>query len=307
MAPVWVNRFAITVVLATVFLLAAGALVTSTGSGLAVPDWPLSFGQFFPEMTGGVFYEHGHRMVAGAVALLTFGLCWAIQTNEPRRGVKRLSIASVAVVITQALLGGLTVLLKLPAAVSISHACLAQIFFSISVLMALTTTRFWAKQPEPWAKTDGVSLTTLCAGLNALFFLQLILGATMRHHRAGLAIPDFPLVFGGLIPPVFTFPVAVHYAHRIGAIVVTLGSIFVVMRIFKHQVQQLTLITVGGALLTLLSIQVMLGSFIIWLKRPIPLTTAHLVVGALCLATSVILTALVWRSEHHEEMKRVMA
>jgi len=307
MAPLWVNRFAITVACATVFLLAAGALVTSTGSGLAVPDWPLSFGQFFPEMTGGVFYEHGHRMVAGTVAILTFILCFAIQKKEPRKFVKRLSLASVGVVITQACLGGMTVLLKLPPAVSVSHACLAQIFFSISVLIALTTTRFWSERPEPWVKTDGVSFTSLCVGLNALFFLQLIMGATMRHNKAGLAIPDFPLAFGGLVPPTFTFPIAIHYAHRVGALVVTLGSVFIVMRIFKQQAQQLTLITVGGALLTLLSVQVMLGSFVIWLKRPIPLTTAHLVVGALCLATSVIMTALVWRSEKNESMKRVMA
>lgn len=300
MVPVWLNRFAIFVSAFTVFLLLAGAFVTSTGSGLAVPDWPLSFGKFFPEMTGGVFYEHGHRMVAGATALMTFLLCYLIQVKEPRSWVRKLSLASVGVVITQALLGGMTVLFKLPPAISISHACLAQIFFSISIVVALSTTRYWQEAPKGWAKSDGIAFTPLCVTLNVLFFLQLIMGATMRHNKAGLAIPDFPLVFGGLVPTEFTFPVAIHYGHRVGAVLVTLASALLVMRLFKKQANQLVIIAVGGILLTLLSVQWLLGAFIIWLRRPIPITSSHLVVGALCLGTSVALTALVRRAERPE-------
>ncbi len=302
MAPTWINRFAILVAIATVFLLAAGALVTSTGSGLAVPDWPLSFGKFFPKMEGGVFYEHGHRMVAGSVAILTFILCYFIQTREPRQWVKRLSIASVFVVIVQACLGGITVLFKLPPAVSVSHACLAQIFFSLSVLVALTTTKYWEEGSEKWQKSADLRFTPLCLTLNALFFLQLVMGATMRHKKAGLAIPDFPLVFGGLVPTDFTFPIAIHYGHRIGAILVTLSAAILVFRLMKKQPFQLTAIAAGGALLTLLAIQWMLGAFIIWMKRPIPVTSLHLVVGALCLVTSVIFTALIWRAEKKAAM-----
>ena len=303
MVPVWLNRFAIFVSAFTVFLLLAGAFVTSTGSGLAVPDWPLSFGKFFPEMTGGVFYEHGHRMVAGATAIFTFILCYLIQTKEPRGWVRKLSLASVVVVITQALLGGMTVLFKLPPAISISHACLAQIFFSISIVVALSTTRYWQEEPKGWTRTDGVAFTPLCLTLNALFFLQLVMGATMRHKKAGLAIPDFPLVFGGLVPPEFSFPVAIHYGHRVGAVLVSLASVLLVMRLFKKQANQLVIIAVGGVLLTLLSIQWLLGAFIIWLKRPIPITSSHLVVGALCLGTSVALTALVRRAEKQEALR----
>ena len=303
MVPVWLNRFAIFVSAFTVFLLLAGAFVTSTGSGLAVPDWPLSFGKFFPEMTGGVFYEHGHRMVAGATAIFTFILCYLIQTKEPRGWVRKLSLASVVVVITQALLGGMTVLFKLPPAISISHACLAQIFFSISIVVALSTTRYWQEEPKGWTRTDGVAFTPLCLTLNALFFLQLVMGATMRHKKAGLAIPDFPLVFGGLVPPEFSFPVAIHYGHRVGAVLVSLASVLLVMRLFKKQANQLVIIAVGGVLLTLLSIQWLLGALIIWLKRPIPITSSHLVVGALCLGTSVALTALVRRAEKQEALR----
>lgn len=303
MIPLWLNRFAIAVATATVFLLFAGALVTSTGSGLAVPDWPLSFGQFFPEMTGGVFYEHGHRMVAGSVAILTFILCYFIQVREPRNWVRKLSLAAVAVVITQAVLGGMTVLFKLPPAISISHACLAQIFFSISVVIALSTTRYWQQTPTGWQRTEGVRYTPLCLTLNVLFFLQLIMGSTMRHKKAGLAIPDFPLVFGGLFPPEFTFPIAVHYGHRVGALLVTIASVLLVMRLFSRQANQLVIIATGGVLLTLLSIQWLLGALIIWLRRPIAFTSTHLVVGALCLATSVALTALVRRAENHEAQR----
>src|SRR5438093_4090965 len=121
----------------TFFLIIAGGLVTSTGSGLAVPDWPLSFGMLFPPMVGGVFYEHGHRMVAGTVATLMLVLAVWLAMREPRPWVRALGFAALGAVILQALLGGMTVLLLLPPAISISHACLAQTFFCLVVTIAL--------------------------------------------------------------------------------------------------------------------------------------------------------------------------
>jgi len=116
---------------ATLILIVAGGLVTSTGSGLAVPDWPLSFGTLFPEMTGGVLYEHGHRLIAGTVALLAIALMIWILKKETRRWVKVIAVTAVAAVLCQALLGGLTVLFRLPTPISVSHACLAQLFFCL--------------------------------------------------------------------------------------------------------------------------------------------------------------------------------
>src|SRR5262245_17982079 len=131
------HRFTVLLAAATVVLLAAGALVTSTGSGLSVPDWPLSFGRVMPPMVGGVLFEHGHRMVAGTVGLLTVVMAFWYARREPRREPRRLAFIALAAVVAQGLLGGLTVLLRLPPAVSVLHACIAQAFFALVVTLAL--------------------------------------------------------------------------------------------------------------------------------------------------------------------------
>src|SRR5947199_8457570 len=116
----WLRGFTKFVAAATLFLIFAGAMVTSTESGLAVPDWPLSYGRFFPPMVGGILYEHGHRMAAGAVAALTTALALWTWWEEPRRSVRGLAAAALLVIVLQAVLGGVTVLLRLPTAVSVS-------------------------------------------------------------------------------------------------------------------------------------------------------------------------------------------
>lgn len=276
-----------------VFLLAAGAMVTGTGSGLAVPDWPLSFGKFFPEMTGGVFYEHGHRMVAGVAAILTFVLAFLLGRMESRPWVRRIGYLAAGAVILQACLGGLTVLMKLPPAVSVMHACLAQLFFSLVVLVTVVTSPGWARPATPLAK-DGL-LVPLCFGLNLLFFLQLVAGATTRHLGAGLAIPDFPTVYGGWLPPAFTLPVTVHFIHRVGAFTIVGLLALLVSRVLKRHYGHFGVTVSVGILAGLVSMQFLLGALVIWTRRPIPLTTTHLVVGALCLAASFVVTAQVFR------------
>ena len=141
------HRYAVVCACATAVLLVAGGLVTSTGSGLAVPDWPLSFGRLFPPMTGGVLFEHGHRLIAALVGLLTIGLAVWFGRSEPRAWVRRLSYLAIGAVVAQGLLGGLTVLLRLPPSVSVLHACLAQGFFCIVVLLAVCTSREYVEPP----------------------------------------------------------------------------------------------------------------------------------------------------------------
>ena len=207
---------------ATAVLVFAGGMVTSTGSGLAVPDWPLSNGTLFPRMVGGVFYEHGHRLIAGAVALMTTLLVVMAWRTEPRATVRHLSAATLGLVLLQATLGGLTVLFLLPTAVSVAHAGMANLFFAGLVLMWRLTSRAHVRalpvRPAPRGLRRGWLL------LAAVLYGQMLLGALMRHSGAGLAIPDFPLAFGGIVPPAFTPEIAVHYAHRVGAFVV---SVFV--------------------------------------------------------------------------------
>ena len=139
----WLHRYAVLVAGATFLLILAGALVTSNDAGLAVPDWPLSYGGLTPPMVGGIFYEHGHRLVAATVGLMTIGLAVWLWRREPRRWVRLLGWAALGTVVVQGILGGITVLYYLPPAVSIAHACLAQFFFCCTVSLAVFTSPSW--------------------------------------------------------------------------------------------------------------------------------------------------------------------
>src|ERR1044071_3162337 len=176
------NRFAILVAGATFCLIIAGALVTSHDAGLATSDWPLSNGQFFPKMVGNLFWEHGHRMVATTVGLLTIGLLIYVRVKEKRQWVRRLGAFALLAVIAQGLLGGLTVKLMLPLPVSTAHATLAQLFFCTTVSLAVFTSRSWMEAPALPVEEEGtVPLRYLCTAALVAIFLQLIIGATLRH------------------------------------------------------------------------------------------------------------------------------
>src|SRR5438874_4502343 len=170
------HRFAVLVACATFFLIIAGANVTSHDAGLAVPDWPLSFGKVFPQMVGNVFWEHGHRMVATAVGLLTIALAAYLQLREPRPWVKRLGWIALAAVIAQGLLGGLTVKLLLPLAVSAAHATLAQLFFLITVSLGVFTSPSWMSPPSPERSVENASLRPLSVLALVVILVQLVLG-----------------------------------------------------------------------------------------------------------------------------------
>ena len=188
-----VHRFALLVAGATFFLIIAGANVTSHDAGLATSDWPLSNGQFFPKMVGNLFWEHGHRLVATTVGILTIVLAFYLQVRERRAWVKRLGWIALGGVVAQGLLGGLTVKLNLPLAVSAAHATLAQLFFLTTVSLAVFTSRSWIEPPvEVREEGTGVSLRTLCVVALVAILAQLVLGATLRHS----ATWDQPLPTG---------------------------------------------------------------------------------------------------------------
>src|SRR5438105_3455323 len=143
MTNAWLHRYAVLWSFCTLFLVVAGGLVTSNDAGLSVPDWPLSYGKLMPPMEGGILYEHGHRMVATTVGLLTMvSAIWLFRADR-RKWLRWLGVAALMAVILQGVLGGLTVLYLLPWWISTAHACLAQLFFSTTVAMALFTSRFW--------------------------------------------------------------------------------------------------------------------------------------------------------------------
>jgi len=289
----WLHRYAKFVSAATVLLIVAGGLVTSTGSGLAVPDWPTSYGWnmfTFPmkHMVGGIFYEHGHRLIASGVGFLTIILAFWIWKVEPRRWMRMLGFTALAAVCVQGLLGGITVLYFLPTAISTAHAGLAQIFFCITIAIALFTSRGWTRPSHDLV--DDRMLRLVATTTTACIYAQIIVGATMRHSDAGLAIPDFPLVFGGLVPPAWTPQIAIHYAHRLGALIVTLAIAATASHIWYHHSRRAELRRPALTLACLLLVQVTLGAFVIWSEKNVAINTAHVVVGALTLATSLVLT-----------------
>src|SRR6059058_6456940 len=160
MESAWLRGFTKFVAASTLFLIFAGAMVTSTGSGLAVPDWPLSYGMVMPPMVGGIFYEHGHRMIAATVGFLTVLQAIWLQLREPKRRVRILGWCSVGAVIAQGVLGGLTVLFLLPHSVSIAHAGLAEIFFCLNASIAFFTSN-WFRTSRAMEKGDApIGLTT---------------------------------------------------------------------------------------------------------------------------------------------------
>ena len=296
------HLFAALVAASTALLIFAGGLVTSTGSGLSVPDWPTTYGWFmltFPldKMVGGIVYEHSHRLIASLVGLLIVVLAIWLSRAEPRRWVRRLGYISLAAVITQGILGGITVLWFLPDAISIAHAGLAQLVFCLTVSIALVTSPGWrrAYPRTPGPLANDRPLQAVAAVTTASIYAQILVGATMRHTGAGLAIPDFPLAFGQLVPPFWTAPIAIHYAHRIGALLVSALVLAAAGHVLYHHAGRPELRRPSLLLLVLLTIQITLGALTVLSGKHYVINSLHVVTGAMVLGTSLVLTLRAYR------------
>lgn len=263
----WLHRYAVGTAGATFLLLIAGGLVTSTDSGLAVPDWPLSYGMWFPPMVGGIFYEHGHRMIAGVVGLMILGLAVWLGISEPRRWVRRLGYVALGAVILQALLGGLTVLMLLPPAVSIAHACLGPAVFCLIVCVAWVTAPGWSGSGAPARMTDSgrPSLRALSLAAAMLAAAQLVLGAVIRHT-------------GSWVPP-----------HVVGAVVLLAVVVWLGIRLKRDQLSRSACRFHLLRLHALLGSQLLLGLLVLAHRGAVWLRTAHMAVGSLVLAQAVVL------------------
>lgn len=298
MTPPSLRRFTRLVAGCTFLLLLVGGMVTSTGSGLAVPDWPLSYGQWMPPMEGGVLYEHGHRLAASFVGLLIVIEAVWLWRRESRSGVRALGWLALGGVVLQGLLGGLTVLLRLPDAVSIGHAALAEIVFGLTVVIATVCSWGWESPPTALDR-DEPSLRTLAMVLAVAVYVQILLGAIVRHTGAGLAIPTFPLAFGRILPPLGNLPVALHFAHRVGALVVAVIGAWTVVRTGRRHRDDAWLLRPALALAGLVVLQIALGGGVVLSAKTAWITTAHLGAGALLWGTSL---ALALRSSRRLEL-----
>ena len=267
------HRYIQFLVFITFLLVIAGGLVTSTGSGLAVPDWPLSYGKMMPPMVGGIRYEHTHRLIASLVGLMTLGLTVWTLFVEQRRWVRRLAIVSFGAVVLQGILGGLTVLYLLPAPISIFHACLAQTFLALIVSLAFVTSREWLATVS--YKGDLSKLKHLLFLVAGFIYLQLILGATLRHtHLDFLAIPHI----------IVAFLVLIHV------------SLVLVHVLKEHEGEKkLTRPAIGLAFLALFQISLGMGAFVYRIMfsqtqttfGKIFFLTGHQALGSVFLATAV--------------------
>ena len=194
--------------------------------------------------------------------------------------------------VVQGLLGGLTVLFFLPAPVSTAHAGLAELFLCLTVAIAVFSSPGWLQGSE---RVDDAVLRRTTLATTALIYLQILIGATMRHTHAGLAIPDFPLMFGGIIPDHWDSGIAIHFAHRVGALVVALAVLATAGRTWSVHRRRRGIARPAAWLAALLFVQIVLGAFTVWSRRAVWINSAHVVCGALVLATSLVLTLRSWR------------
>lgn len=289
------HRFAVLTAGATLVLIFAGGLVTSTGSALAIPDWPLAFGKLIPALEGGVRFEYGHRVVAGIVVILMLVLMTWTWMGDARRWVWNTALAAFGLIIVQAVLGGVTVLLELPLEIAVLHAAVAQAFFCLTVALAAFTNPWFAATERRNERPVRLPTAFVCALATGVIYLQIIIGALMRHLGAGLAIPDFPASFGRAIPPVWDEFIAVNFAHRASAVIVICLILWAALRILRVHGGEPRLRRPAQGLLLLLAAQLVLGAFTIWSGRAVLPTTAHVAVGAAVLAASLTLTIRVWR------------
>jgi heme a synthase len=287
-------------------LVTLGAFTTSIGAGMAFPDWPLSNGSLNPHGwldNVAMFAEHSHRLSAGVMSAVTIGLAVWLGRTEARPWLRRLAWFAVALVLVQALVGGLRVLLdhlhvetvdtSVGRLFAMLHACLAQLFVCTLIAIAVSCTRGWIRG----GPAVGTGVRRWGAACCALLFVQLAIAAVMRHSFAGLAIPTFPYAndHGGWLPDAWNFRVAIHFAHRALAAVLVVALLGFSFQIRRDRHASLALRFGASALVSLLALQIMLGASIIWTQRAASMTTGHVLVGALTLATTFWLTWLAHR------------
>ncbi len=316
----WLNRFAWITCVATLLLICSGGMVTSKGVGLAVPDWPTTFGYnmfLFPasKWVGGILFEHTHRLIASAVGFLTIILAIWLWRSESRNWVRNLGVIALGAVVLQGVLGGLRVTM-LKDEIGIFHACLAQAFLGLVVVIVLVTSKFWralsdtAVDPKKFAPIKTIAIAATVA-----IYVQLALGATMRHQHRDLAILDFPTANGGWIPDtssaalakinawrdarglsdVDAFQVWLQMAHRFLALIIAIIVVAFCLRIWRDAPGVAALKRLSITWLALVICQIALGAWTIWSDKAADVATAHVAAGGIMLSFGVSICAICWR------------
>jgi heme a synthase len=311
------NRFTWFICVAALFLICSGGMVTSKNVGLAVPDWPTTFGYnmfLFPfsKWVGGILFEHTHRLIASAVGFLTIILASWVWRSESRRWVRNLGLIALAGVILQGVLGGLRVTM-LKDEIGIFHACVAQAFLALLVVIALVTTSFWRSLDRiDIRRKKFTTIRRLAIAITLAIYVQLALGATMRHQHRDLSILDFPTANGAWIPDtsatalakinswrdarglsdVDAFQVWLQMTHRFVALLIAIGVIAFCSRVWRDARQVPALKRLSMWWLGFLLVQLTLGAWTIWSNKAADIATAHVAVGAVMLSFGVSISAI---------------
>jgi cytochrome c oxidase assembly protein subunit 15 len=319
-----INVFSAILTFFVFLLIAVGAMVTSTNSGMAVPDWPTTFGYnmfSFPlsRWIGGVFYEHSHRLVASAVGFLTIILFFLLLFKEKRTWVKWAGCFALFLVIFQGILGGLRVV-WMKDQIGIIHAALAQAFLVLVGIIWLSTSKYWITenhlQKANYYLAATKSIPLLFLSLSLIVYIQLLLGAAMRHAHLGLSITDFPLAYGHIIPrltpedlaninakrqamglpPTTLGQIHLQLAHRFVALIIFLLTVYSFF-VLKKKAPSSSVLSMARLLHSLVALQIVLGAFVIWTGKENIITTAHVLVGAAILFLSSLITVILYRGE----------
>jgi len=316
----WLNRFAWLTCVATLLLICSGGMVTSKNVGLAVPDWPTTFGYnmfLFPvsKWAGGILFEHTHRLMGSVVGFLTIILTVWLWVREDRRSVRNLGVVALVGVILQGILGGLRVTM-MKDEIGIFHACVAQAFLGLLVVIALVTTKFWSSLANQGIDLQRIaSIKMLALAITIAIYLQLGLGATMRHQHRDLAILDFPTANGAWIPntsaaalakvnawrdarglsDVTAFQIWLQMAHRFLAFIIAIAVIAFVLRVRRDALRFGALKRLALLWVVLVVCQIALGAWTIWSNKAADVATAHVALGAVMLSFGVSISAICWR------------
>ena len=316
----WLNRFAWLTCIATLLLICSGGMVTSKNVGLAVPDWPTTFGYnmfLFPisEWVGGILFEHTHRLMGSLVGFLTIILAVWLWLRDDRRWVRSLGVIAVAGVILQGILGGLRVTM-MKDQIGIFHACVAQAFLGLLVFIALVTTKFWSSLANQHFDSQNFSpIKSLAIAITVAIYAQLALGATMRHQHRDLAILDFPTANGAWIPDtsapalakinawrdaralsdVSAFQIWLQMVHRFLAVVIAIVIVAFCARVWREMHDLAALKRLSLLWVVLIFCQISLGAWVIWSNKAADVATAHVALGAVMLSFGVANSAICWR------------
>jgi cytochrome c oxidase assembly protein subunit 15 len=315
----WFNRFAWLTCVATLLLICSGGMVTSKNVGLAVPDWPTTFGYnmfLFPisKWVGGILFEHTHRLMGSLVGFLTIILAVWLWLSEDRQWVRNLGVIALAGVILQGILGGLRVTM-MKSEIGVFHACVAQAFLALLVVIALMTTNFWRAIDHRVLVSDASpEVVRLAMAITIVIYLQLALGATMRHQHRDLPILDFPTANGAWIPDtsaaalekinvwrdarglsdVTAFQIWLQMAHRFLALIIAIGVITFALRVRRDAPRFAALKRLSMFWVVLVICQIALGALTIWSNKAADVATAHVALGAVMLSFAVSISAICW-------------